>query len=136
MRHRVRGKKLNRDSGHRKALRLNLTMALLQNERIQTTHAKAQFVRSHIEKIISIAKRGLAKAEESGNPQVAIHARRIAASRLNNDRVVIQKLFDEIAPRYAARPGGYTRIYKLGPRKGDNAEMVLIELVDRVERQA
>lgn len=133
MRHRVQGKKLNRDSSHRKALRLNLTLSLLQNERIETTQAKAQYVRAHIEKIISVAKRGLAKAESTGNPQVAIHARRIAGSRLNNDRNVVKKLFDEIAPRYVSRPGGYTRIYKLGPRKGDNAEMVLIELVDRPE---
>lgn len=133
MRHRIKGKKLNRDSGHRKALRMNLTMALLKNERIRTTQAKAEFIRGNTEKMITIAKRGLAKAEAAGNDQIAVHARRIAASRLNNDREIIQKLFDDLAPRYAARPGGYTRIYKLGPRKGDNAEMVLIELVDRVE---
>jgi large subunit ribosomal protein L17 len=136
MRHRVKGKKLNRNSGHRKALRMNLTLALLQNERIETTQAKAQFIRGHVEKIISVAKRGIVKAETSNDPQVAIHARRIAGSRLNNNRDVVKKLFDDLAPRYAARPGGYTRIYKLGPRKGDNAEMVLIELVDRVEAQA
>jgi large subunit ribosomal protein L17 len=136
MRHAVKGKKLNRDSGHRKALLMNLTIALLKNERIQTTQAKADFIRGHTEKMISIAKRGLAKAAATGKPEVAVHARRIAASRLNNDRVLIQKLFDELAPRYADRPGGYTRIYKLGPRKGDNAEMVLIELVDRAEPQA
>ena len=133
MRHRVKGKKLGRSTGHRKALRMNLALALLENERIKTTQAKAQFVRGHIEKLITVAKRGLAKAEETGNEAVAVHARRIAASRLNNDRVVIQKLFDELAPRYADRPGGYTRVYKLGPRKGDNAEMVLLELVDREE---
>ncbi len=133
MRHRVKGKKLNRDGGHRKALRMNLTMALLKNERIRTTQAKAEFIRGNTEKMITIAKRGLAKAEATGNEQVAVHARRIAASRLNNDRDLIQKLFDDLAPRYASRPGGYTRIYKLGPRKGDNAEMVLIELVDRAE---
>ena len=129
MRHRVKGKKLGRSTGHRKALRMNLALALLEHERIKTTQAKAQFVRGHIEKLITVAKRGLAKAEETGNEAVAVHARRIAASRLNNDRVVIQKLFDELAPRYADRPGGYTRVYKLGPRKGDNAEMVIIELV-------
>lgn len=130
MRHRVAGKKLNRDSGHRKALQKNLTLALLEHERIKTTKAKAEFVRGHVERMITIAKRGLAKAEETGNPEVAVHARRIAASRLNNDRQVIQKLFDDLAPRYADRQGGYTRVYKLGPRKGDNAEMVLLELVD------
>lgn len=133
MRHRVKGKKLGRSTGHRKALRMNLALALIEHERIKTTQAKAQFVRGHIEKLITVAKRGLAKAEETGNEAVAVHARRIAASRLNNNRVVIQKLFDELAPRYADRPGGYTRIYKLGPRKGDNAEMVLLELVDREE---
>jgi large subunit ribosomal protein L17 len=133
MRHRVKGKKLGRSTGHRKALRMNLALALLEHERIKTTQAKAQFVRGHVEKLITVAKRGLAKAEETGNEAVAVHARRIAASRLNNDRVVVQKLFDDLAPRYVDRPGGYTRIYKLGPRKGDNAEMVLLELVDREE---
>lgn len=133
MRHRVKGKKLNRSTGHRNALRRNLAAALLQHERIQTTQAKAEFVRGHVEKLITVAKRGLAKAEAQGNPAVAVHARRIAASRLNNNRELVQKLFDELAPRYQDRPGGYTRIYKLGPRKGDNAEMVLLELVDRAE---
>jgi large subunit ribosomal protein L17 len=131
MRHRVKGKKLNRDTDHRKALRLNLTLALIEHERIRTTEAKAKYVRGHVEKLITVAKRGLAQAEETGNDQRAVHARRIAASRLNNDRVVVQKLFDEIAPRYEDRPGGYTRILKLGPRKGDSAEMVFLELVDR-----
>ncbi len=133
MRHRVKGKKLNRNSGQRKALQMNLALALIQNERIKTTRAKADFVRGHVERLITVAKRGLAKAEATGQAEVAVHARRIAASRLNNDRVVVQKLFDELAPRYAEREGGYTRILKLGPRKGDNAEMVLLELVDREE---
>jgi large subunit ribosomal protein L17 len=133
MRHRVKGKRLGRDSGHRKALRLNLTRALFEHERITTTHTKAQFVRGHAEKLITLAKRGLAQAEEEGNDQRAVHARRIVASRLNNDRQLVSKVFDELAPRYEDRPGGYTRILKLGPRKGDNAEMVLLELVDREE---
>lgn len=133
MRHRKAGKKLGRDSAHRKALRMNLTLALLEHGRIKTTKAKADFVRGHAEKIITIAKRGLAKAEETGNEEAAVHARRIAASRLNNDRLVVQKLFDEIAPGYVNRPGGYTRIYKLGPRKGDNAEMAILELVEEDE---
>lgn len=133
MRHRVKGKKMNRNTGHRKALRLNLATALLTHERIQTTEAKAEYIRSHVEKIITLAKRGLAKAESTGNPAVGVHARRLAASRLNNNRVLVQKLFDNLAPRYANRPGGYTRTTKLGPRKGDNAEVVLIELVDRPE---
>jgi large subunit ribosomal protein L17 len=129
MRHRIKGKKLNRDGSHRKALRLNLSMALLQHGRIQTTLAKAQFVRGHTEKLITVAKRGLADQETKG-VAAGVHARRIAASRLNNDRELVQKLFDRIAPQYAERPGGYTRILKLGPRRGDNAEMALIELVD------
>ncbi len=130
MRHRVRGKKLGRDSGHRKALRANLIKALVEHERIKTTKSKAQFVRPHMERLITIAKRGLAKAEETGREEVAVHARRVVASRLHNDRVLVQKIFDELAPRYEGREGGYTRVYKLGPRKGDNADMVLLELVD------
>jgi large subunit ribosomal protein L17 len=128
MRHQVAGKKLNRDSDHRKALRLNLTRALLEKERIETTLAKAQFVRGNVERLITVAKRGLSKAQ--ARPEAGVHARRLAASRLGNDRKLVQKLFEELAPRYEARPGGYTRIYKLGPRAGDNAEMVLLELVD------
>lgn len=131
MRHRISGKKLNRDSGHRKALAKNLTYALFTHGRIKTTKTKAEFVRPYAERLITVAKRGLAKAEAQGDESVAVHARRIAASRLGNDRVMVQKLFDEIAPRYADRNGGYTRVYKLGARKGDNAPMVLLELVDR-----
>jgi large subunit ribosomal protein L17 len=131
MRHNVYGKKLSRDSAHRKALRMNLTREILEHGRIETTHSKAVFARRSIERIITIAKRGIKKAEESNDPTVGVHARRIAASRLGNDRDLVKKLFDEIAPRFANREGGYTRIYKLGPRKGDNAPMVLIELTER-----
>jgi large subunit ribosomal protein L17 len=127
MRHGVHGKKLGRDTAQRKALRLALTVALLEHERIETTRAKADFVRSYVEGLITTAKRGLANE----TPGRGVHARRIAASRLNNDRVLVGKLFDTLAPRYAERPGGYTRIIKLGPRKGDSADMVLLELVDR-----
>ncbi len=130
MRHRKKGKKLGRSSAHRKALRLNLTMALFEHGRIETTFAKAKFVQGHVEKMITLAKNGLAKAEAQGDDSIALHARRLAASRLNNSRVMVQRLFDEIAPLYSERPGGYTRVLKLGPRKGDNAEMALIELVD------
>lgn len=130
MRHRIKGKKLNRDSGHRKALRMNMATNLFENGRIKTTRAKADYVRGYAERLITLAKRGLAKAEDTGNEAVALHARRVVASRLNNNRVLVQKLFDEIAPGFAERPGGYTRIYKLGPRKGDNADMVLLELVE------
>jgi large subunit ribosomal protein L17 len=130
MRHRIKGKKLNRDSGHRKALRMNLATQLFTHGRIKTTRTKADYVRGFAERLITLAKRGLAKAEATGNEAAAVHARRVVASRLNNNRVLVKKLFDEIAPQYAERPGGYTRIYKLGPRKGDNAEMALLELVD------
>jgi len=130
MRHRVAGKKLSRDSGQRHALRLSLAIGLLNHGRIQTTEAKADFVRGHVERLITIAKRGLADAESTKDPQKAVHARRIVASRLNNDRVLVQKLFDTIAPVYKDRPGGYTRVYKMSPRKGDSASMVLLELVD------
>lgn len=130
MRHRVKGKKLGRDSAHRKALRMNLARALFMNGRIKTTRAKADYVRGHAERLITIAKRGIAKMEETGNEEDGVHARRTLAKRLNNDRDLVKLVFDEIAPLYADRPGGYTRIFKLGPRKGDNAEMAIIELVD------
>ena len=133
MRHRIHGKKLNRSTSHRKALRMNLAGQLFENGRIKTTFHRAKFVQGHAERMITIAKRGLAKAEERGDELVAVHARRQVARRLNNDRDLVGKVFDELAPLYADRPGGYTRIYKLGPRKGDNAEMALIELVDYSE---
>jgi large subunit ribosomal protein L17 len=126
----MKGTKLNRDSSHRKALRMNLATQLFENGRIKTTRAKADYVRGFAERLITLAKRGLAKAEATGNEGVGIHSRRIVASRLNNNRALVHKLFNEIAPTYAERPGGYTRIYKLGPRKGDNADMVILELVE------
>jgi len=130
MRHRYHGKKLNRSSSHRKALRMNLATELLTHGRIRTTFHKAKFVQGHAERLITLAKRGLAKAEAKGDVLIAVHARRQVARRLNNNRDLVGKVFDELAPLYAERPGGYTRILKLGPRKGDNAEMALIELVD------
>jgi large subunit ribosomal protein L17 len=126
MRHRIAGKQLNRNSDHRRQLRLALASALIQHERIETTLAKAQFVREDVEKLVTVAKKGLADGDAA-----AVSARRHAASHLNNNRELVAKLFDTLAPRYASRTGGYTRIYKLGPRKGDNAEMVLLEFVDR-----
>jgi large subunit ribosomal protein L17 len=129
MRHRVKGKKLGRNTGHRGSLETNMLMSIVRHERIETTHAKAQFIRGSVERLITKAKRGLALAETT--PERGVHARRLAAARLNNDRELVSKLFDTLAPRYATRPGGYTRIIKLGPRKGDAAEMVLLELVDR-----
>jgi large subunit ribosomal protein L17 len=136
MRHRVAGKKLNRSSGHRRALRRNLVTALFHHERIETTEAKAKAVRGQAEKLITLAKRGLVAEQE--DPSRGVHARRLAAGRMDRwvtepdgTRVdILKKLFEDIAPRYADRPGGYTRIYKLGPRRGDAAPMALLELVE------
>jgi len=125
MRHKVAGKKLNRSKGHRTALRRTLTKQLFEHERIRTTRAKAEAVRGHAEKLITLAKRGNA-AED---PAAAVHARRLAAARLA-DKEIVTKLFDDIAPRFENRQGGYTRMTKLGPRMGDNAEMVILELVE------
>lgn len=130
MRHRVAGKKLGRTPAQRNGLEKNLTIALFTHGRITTTRAKADFVRGSVERMITVAKRGLAKAKDANDESVAVHARRIAASRLYNDRDIVKKLFDRIAPHFETRQGGYTRIYRLDPRKGDNAEMVLLELVD------
>ena len=128
MRHRVAGKHLGRSTGHRKALRRNLINELFRHERITTTEAKARAIRAESEKLITIAKRSLGHEDQ----QRAVHARRIVLSRTNN-KDTVRKIFDDLAPRYEARPGGYTRMYKLGPRKGDAAKMALLELVDREE---
>jgi large subunit ribosomal protein L17 len=129
MRHRIAGKKLGRNGSQRSALRLALTRALLEHGRITTTQAKAQFVRGDVERLITLAKRSRA----NGDAQRIVHAQRLAASQLNNDREIVNKLFTQIAPRFDNRAGGYTRIIKLGPRKGDAAEMVLLELTEREE---
>jgi large subunit ribosomal protein L17 len=114
----------------RKSLRRNLMNELFRHEKIETTRAKADAVRGEVEHLITVAKRGL-KHED---PARGVHARRIVLSRLNN-RDSVQKVFDVLAPRYENRPGGYTRILKLGLREGDRAEMVLLELVDRPESE-
>ncbi|MEN8097501.1 MAG: 50S ribosomal protein L17 [Chloroflexota bacterium] len=124
MRHRVAGRVLGRTSGHRKALRRTMVTQLFLHGEIKTTEAKARAIRPAAEKIITLAKRGLAK-DDAGQ----VHARRLAASRLNGKEVVI-KLFDEIAPKYTERQGGYTRMIKEGRRQGDNAEMATLMLVD------
>lgn len=140
MRHRVKGRRLSRDMAHRKALRRNLISDLFAHEQIVTTEAKARMLRPAAEKVITIAKRGLAKGQN--NPASEVHARRLAAARIMRFREtededgfieevdVVKKLFSEIAPRYAERPGGYTRIVKLGRRPGDNAKMATIMLVE------
>ena len=117
MRHQRAGRKLGRDSAHRKALYSNLAGALITHGRIQTTEAKAKAVRPFAEKMITLGKRG------------DLHARRQAMAALRSNDVV-HLLFSEIAPRFEERPGGYTRIVKLGPRQGDAADMAYLELVD------
>jgi large subunit ribosomal protein L17 len=104
-----------------------LVTELFRHERVRTTEAKAKAIRGQAEKLITLAKRGLAAEEEV--PERGVHARRLAAGRLN-DPEIVKKLFNELGPRYAQRPGGYTRIIKLGPRKGDAALMAIIELVE------
>jgi large subunit ribosomal protein L17 len=116
MRHRRAGKKLGRDSAHRKALYSNLAGALIEHGRIKTTQAKAKAVKPFAEQMITLGKRG------------DLHARRLALAELRSQDVV-HRLFADVAPRFAERPGGYTRIVKLGPRKSDSTEMVFLELV-------
>ena len=116
MRHRVGGRKLQRTSSHRAALFRNMAAALIKHEQITTTVAKAKELRPYVEKLVTLAKRG------------GLSNRRLAQSRLMDD-AQLAKLFDVIAPRYADRNGGYTRILKLGNRQGDNAPMARIELV-------
>ncbi|GAC41101.1 50S ribosomal protein L17 [Paenibacillus popilliae] len=120
-------RKLGRDSSARKALFRDLVTDLFLYERIQTTEAKAKEVRSIAEKLITLAKRG--DKDLHARRQVAAFVRR---ETLNGEQDAIQKLFSDIAPRYTERQGGYTRIMKLGPRRGDSAPMVYLELVDRV----
>ena len=117
MRHQKTRHKLSRSASHRKSLLANLCKEVIQHERIKTTEAKAKAVKPEVEKLITLAKRG------------DLHARRQALATLHNDKFIVHKLFDEVAPRYATRPGGYTRIVKLGPRKSDSTEMVYLELV-------
>jgi len=126
MRHQVAGYKLNRTKGARIALRRNLIKQFFTEERIRTTVTKAAAICGEAEKMITIARN---VKEASDSEKVA--ARRLIAARLgNNSNEVVKKLFDEIAPRFAERPGGYTRVLKLGPRYGDRAEMALLELVE------
>jgi large subunit ribosomal protein L17 len=117
MRHARKGRKLGRDSAHRKALYANLACSLIEHGRIKTTEAKAKAVKPYAEKMITLGRRG------------DLHARRQALAELRTQEIV-HKLFADIAPRMADRPGGYTRIIKIGHRLGDAAEMVYLELVD------
>ena len=153
MRHRAKGRQLSRTSSHRRALLNNMATSLFEHGRVITTEAKAKELRPFAEKAITLGKR----ANTAEKPADVVHARRIASSFFHSGNrtgqarrpdggyhrprpertagvAAVEKLFDELAKRYEARPGGYTRIIKLGPRKGDGAEMAIIELVDRPER--
>src|SRR6201990_2984093 len=117
MRHQRQRYQLSRSASHRKALLMNLSKEVINHERIKTTEAKAKAVKPEVEKLITLARRG------------DLHARRQALSALGQDKFVVYQLLEEIAPRHSERPGGYTRILKLGPRKSDATEMALLELV-------
>ena len=125
MRHQVAGFKLGRNKGQRISLRRTMIRQLFQHEHIQTTKTKALFIRSEAEKLITIARNS-----DKSDATAKVNARRLVASRLGNDPEIVKKLFDDIGLRYKNRPGGYTRIYRLGPRQGDCAEMVRLELVE------
>jgi large subunit ribosomal protein L17 len=124
MRHQISGYRLGRSSGARVALRRNLIKQFFIHERIQTTKTKAAAIRGEAERLITIARNSA-----NGSDIDKVNARRLVTSKLG-DNQVIKRLFDEIAPRFASRPGGYTRVLKLGPRMGDAAEMVILELVE------
>ena len=118
MRHNKGVKKLNRNGAHRRSLLRNLAVALFTHERIETTVVKAKALRPFAERLITLAKRG------------DLHARRLAARHVN-DAEILRKLFAELGPRFGQRPGGYTRVLKTGSRRGDNADLALIELTER-----
>ena len=120
MRHKVRGKKFGRESDHRKLMLKNLVCSLVEHGRINTTEAKAKEIRGLAERVITYAKKG------------AVHHRRLAFKILNN-RTLVKKVFDELAPRYEDRNGGYTRVLKNGTRKGDCAPMAIIEFIEGKE---
>jgi large subunit ribosomal protein L17 len=117
MRHLKKGRKLGTDASHTKAMLRSLAIALFTNERIKTTEARAKEVRSLVDKIITWGKKG------------DVHSRRLAMAEIG-DKELVHKIFADIAPRFEGRDGGYTRILKLGPRKGDAAPMVILELVE------
>jgi large subunit ribosomal protein L17 len=121
MRHGFAGRRLNRTTGHRDALLVNLAAALIKHEQIKTTLPKAKELKPYVEKLVTLGKRGAKN----------LHARRQALSQLRNDTTTVAKIFDTLAPRYASRSGGYTRVMKAGFRYGDAAPMAVIEFVDR-----
>jgi large subunit ribosomal protein L17 len=125
MRHNLGYRKLGRVTEHRIALLRNQAAALIRHERIETTVPKAKELRPFVERLITIAKRGVAAGAENGK---SLHARRLVLAEIP-DKDVVSKLFDEVAPRFAERPGGYTRILRVGFRRGDSAEVAQMELV-------
>ena len=149
MRHGNSGRKLNRTASHRKALWVNMASALIKHEQITTTLPKAKELRPIVEKLITLGKRGAVEAtalkaavaaakDDAARKTVTlsqkgkmVHLRRLALSQLRNDTEIVAKLFDTLAPRYATRKGGYTRVLKAGYRFGDNAPMAVIEFIDR-----
>jgi large subunit ribosomal protein L17 len=124
MRHQIAGYRLGRSTGARVALRRNLIKQFFTHERITTTRAKAAAIRGDAERLITIARNSA-----QGSDVEKLNARRLVISKLGDNKI-LNRLFNEIAPRYANRPGGYTRALKLGPRMGDSAEMVILELVE------
>src|SRR5687768_6281636 len=124
MRHRVAHRKLGRVTEHRIAMLRNQATALLRHEHLTTTVPRAKELRPYVERLITIAKRGLAGGEKNG---LALNARRLVARDVQ-DREIVAKLFDTIAPRFESRPGGYTRLLRIGYRKGDSAEVAQVEL--------
>jgi large subunit ribosomal protein L17 len=124
MRHQIAGYRLGRSTGARLALRRNLIKQFFTHERITTTRTKAAAIRGDAERLITIARNSA-----QGSDVDKLNARRLVISKLGDNKI-LNRLFNEIAPRYANRPGGYTRVLKLGPRMGDSAEMVILELVE------
>ena len=125
MRHNLAHRKLGRVTEHRLALLRNQAIALLRHERIETTMPKAKELRPFVERLITLAKRGVAAGDSNGK---ALHARRLVMAEIP-DKAVVGKLFETLAPRFAERPGGYTRILRVGFRRGDSAEVAQVELV-------
>lgn len=136
MRHQKSGRKFGRNSSHRKAMFRNMVTSLLRHERITTTAAKAKELRGHVERTISVGVRlgdllDKPKAERTREEQARYAHAMAHAGKVVQDREILHKLFEEIAPRVRARPGGFTRVIRTGRRRGDAAEMAIIELVDR-----
>ncbi len=125
MRHHVAGYKLSRTKDQRISLRRTMIRQLFTHERIRTTRAKAMSIRGEAERLITIARNSA-----DGSEIDKVNARRLVAKKIGNDAEIVKKLFDDIAPRFSDRNGGYTRVLKLGPRKGDAADMVVLEMVE------